>query len=168
MTLQQLIVIMCAYLSVLVVVIFFTRPTLRRIGGALAGGAAGGCLLLIVFVLGDVCGLWRGSLPSGPGLLVLFYITTAISCTPIYLCTWRVARRFGRRGMTVFLGGVALIGPPRDYLIAAKYPEWMVFTPGVAPILADAAAYIGIVVLGHVVMRLVAGPAGRDRLAKRP
>ena len=164
MTSQQLIVILCAYLSVLVVVIYFTRPSLRRIGGALAGGAAGGCLLLIVFVLGDVYGLWRGTLPSRPGLLMLFYISTAISCAPIYLCTWRVVRHFGRRGLTVFLCGMALIGPPRDYLIAAKYPEWILFTPGVAPILADAAAYVGVMVLGHAVMRLIAGPAQEDRI----
>ena len=166
MSLQQLIVIMCAYLFVLIVVIYFTRPTLRRIAGVLAGGAAGGGLFLIVFVLGDVCGFWQGSLPSRPGYLTLFYISTTISYAPVYLCTWRVARRYGRRGLTVFLGGVALIAPPRDYLIAAKYPEWIVFTPGIAPILADAAAYVGVVVLGHEVMRLVAGAARGDRLAQ--
>jgi len=167
MTLQQLIVIICAYLAELVVVIYFTRPTLRRIGGAMAGGAVGGCLLLIAFILGDVFGLWRASLPSKAGVLILFYISAAISCAPIYLVSWRVTRRFGRRGFTVFLVAVALIGPPRDYLIASKYPEWIVFTPGVTPIFADAAAYVGIMVLGHAVMRLVAGPAHQDRLAQR-
>ena len=35
----------------------------------------------------------------------------------------------------------------------------MVFAPGIAPILANSAAYIMIVVVGHAVMRLVAGPA---------
>jgi len=44
----------------------------------------------------------------------------------------------------------------------------MVFAPGVAPIVADAAAYVGIVALGHAVMRLIAGPAREDRLARRP
>lgn len=165
MTFQQLIVIMFAYLTVLVVVIYFIRPTLTRIGGALTGGAVGGSLLLIVFVLGNVCGLWRASLPSRPGIFMLFYFSTAISCAPIFLGTWWISRRFGRRGLTVFLGLVALIAPARDYLIAAKFPEWMTFTPGIAPIVADAAAYVGIIILGHGVMRLVAGPAGKDRLA---
>lgn len=54
---------------------------------------------------------------------------------------------------------MGVIGPPRDYLYAAVYPEWMVFAQGVAPILADAATYIAIVALGHAVMWLVAGPA---------
>jgi hypothetical protein len=91
-----------------------------------------------------------------------------ISFSSIYLITWRVARRFGWRGLAVFIGAVAVIGPPRDYLIAATFPEWMVFAPGVAPIVADAATYVGIVALGHAVMRLIAGPAREDRLARRP
>jgi hypothetical protein len=87
-----------------------------------------------------------------------------ITVTPIYLVTWRVARRFGWHGLAVCLGVVAIIGPPRDYLYSLKFPEWMVFAPGVAPIIADALAYIGIVAIGHAVMRLVAGPSSEDRL----
>ena len=168
MTLQQLILVMCAYLIVLVIIIYFTRPTLSRIAGALAGGAAGGCLLLILFILGRVYGLWWASLPSKPGMLLLFYISTAISLAPIYLVTWRVSRRFGYPGLTVFLGVVALIGPLRDYLIAAQYPEWMVFTSGFAPIFAVSVAYVGIIVLGHAVMRFVGGSSQKDRLVQRP
>jgi hypothetical protein len=33
---------------------------------------------------------------------------------------------------------------------------------------ADAATYLGIVALGHAVMRLIAGPAREDQLARRP
>ena len=61
---------------------------------------------------------------------------------------------------------VAVIGPPRDYLIAATFPKWMVFAPGVIPILADAAAYVGMVAVGHAVMRFIAGPASEDQLAR--
>jgi hypothetical protein len=99
-----------------------------------------------------------------PYFLTLFYLGFFISVTPIYLVTWRVSRRFGWRGLAVSLCIVAIIGPPRDYLFAATFPEWMVFAPGVAPIIADAATYVGIVALGHAVMRLLAGPAGEDRL----
>ncbi len=62
---------------------------------------------------------------------------------------------------------VAIIGPPRDYLHALKFPSWMVFAPGVAAIVGDAVAYIGIVAIGHAVMRLVAGPAREDRLRNK-
>jgi hypothetical protein len=77
-----------------------------------------------------------------------------------------VAARFGWRGLAVCIIVAAVIGPPRDHIYAAMYPEWMVFSPGIAPVLADAATYVGIVALGHAVMRLVAGPARGDRLAR--
>jgi hypothetical protein len=168
MTTQQLIVVTCAYMIELVAVVYFTRATSRRIVGALAGGATVGCMGLGAIALGNALGLWRVPIARTPGFLTLFYLGLAISFSPIYLITWRVARRFGWRGLAVFIGAVAVIGPPRDYLIAATFPEWMVFAPGVAPIVADAATYVGIVALGHAVMRLIAGPAREDRLARRP
>jgi hypothetical protein len=160
----QIIVVTCAYLVALVAVVYFTRATSRRIAGALAGGAAVGCFGMGAIVLGNALGLWRVPIFWTPSFVALFYLGLTISVTPIYLVTWRLARRFGWRGLAVFIGIVAIIGPPRDYLYAARYPAWMVFAPGVAPILADAAAYVGIVAIGHAVMRLVAGPSREDRL----
>ncbi|MDO8678491.1 MAG: hypothetical protein Q7R30_08000 [Acidobacteriota bacterium] len=168
MTTLQIIVMTCAYAVALVAVIYFTRAPSRRVMGVLAGAAAGGGLGLGAIVLGEALGVWRISLPSTAGVLVLFYLGFAISCSPIYLITWRVARRFGWRGFAVCLIVVGVIGPPRDYLFAAAYPEWMVFARGVAPILADAATYVGIVALGHAVMRFVSGPARGSRLARQP
>ena len=164
MTTQQIILITCLYFVALLIVIYFTRATARRIVGALAGGAAVGCFGMGAIILGNASGVWRVPIFWTPLFLTLFYLGLAISVTPIYLVTWRVARRFGWRGLAVCLGVVAVIGPPRDYLYAAKFPAWMVFAPGVTPILADAVAYIGIVAIGHAVMRLVAGPARADRL----
>ena len=78
-----------------------------------------------------------------------------------------VARRFGLRGLVVCLLVAAVIGPPRDYLIASIYPEWITFAPGIAPVLAVSATYVSIVAVGHGVMRLIAGLATQDRLAQR-
>jgi hypothetical protein len=167
MTTRQIIIVTCAYMVALVVVVYFTRATSRRVVGALAGGAAVGCMGMGAIVLGNTLGLWRVPISWTPYFLALFYLGLAISCSPIYLITWRVARRFGWRGLAVCLVVVAIIGPPRDYLYAAKYPEWMVFAPGVAPILADAATYVGIVAIGHAVMRLIAGPSREDRLRNK-
>lgn len=167
MTTLQIIVMTCAYAVALVAAIYLTRAPSRRVMGALAGGAAAGGLGLGAIVLGEALGVWGVSLPSTPGVLVLFYLGLAISCSPIYLITWRVARRFGRRGLAVCLIVVGVIGPLRDYLFAAVYPEWMVFAPGVAPIVADAATYVGIVALGHAVMWFVSGPARESRLARK-
>jgi hypothetical protein len=116
---------------------------------------------------GNAMGLWRVPLVWTPYFLTLFFLGLSISVTPIYLVTWRVARRFGWRGLAVCLGIVAIIGPPRDYLYAMKFPEWMVFAPGISPILADGATYVGIVAIGHAVMRLIAGPAREDRLRNK-
>jgi hypothetical protein len=163
MTTQQIIVVLFAYSIALAAAVYFTRPTWRRAAGAVAGGAAAGWVLLGAIALGNAQGWWRVPIPATPGALALFYLAGAISCSPIYLITWRVALRFGWRGLAVCLIFAAIIGPPRDYLIAAMYPEWMVFAPGVAPVFADAATYFGFVGLGHAVMRLVAGPARRDQ-----
>ncbi|MBI1764075.1 MAG: hypothetical protein HYR56_21835 [Acidobacteria bacterium] len=167
MTTQQILLMDCLYLALLGAVIYFTRATAWRIVGALAGGAAAGLLALGAIVFGEAQGWWRVPSGSVPYFRLQLYLGLAISMTPTYLIIWRVVRRFGWRGLAVFLGAVAVIGPPRDYLIVAAFPEWMVFAPGVAPVLADAATYVGIVALGYAVMRLVAGPAQSDRLARR-
>jgi len=167
MTILELVIVSCAYLVALIVVVYIMRPTLRRLVGAFAGAAAAGVFGMGAIVLGNTLRLWHVPIFwTRPYFLVLFYFGLTISVTPIYLVTWRLARRFGWRGLAVFLGTVAIIGPPRDYLYAAKYPAWMVFAPGVAPIVADSLAYIGIVTIGHAVMRVVAGDSSLDRLRK--
>jgi hypothetical protein len=166
MTTPQMLLIIGLYTIALAVVIYFTRATGRRVAGALAGGAAVGLFALGVINLCETLGWWKIPFASTPYFAFIFYAGVAITCSPIYLVTWRVVRRFGWRGLAVSVAIVAVIGPPRDYLYAATFPKWMVFSPGVAPILADSVTYIGIVVLGHLVMRLIAGPAVADRLAR--
>lgn len=154
------------YLVALVAVIYFTRATARRVAGALVGGAAASFMALRAIALCEALGWWHVPFASTPYFVTMFYLGLVISLTPIYLVTWRVARRFGWRGLAVCLGIVAVIGPPRDYWYATVFPKWMVFAPGLAPILADSVTYVGVVVVGHTVMRLVAGPARADRLAR--
>jgi hypothetical protein len=164
MTTRELIIVICAYLVELIAVVYFTRPTSRRVLGAFAGGAAVGFFGLGAILLGNALGLWRVPIFWTKVFLALFFLGVVVSAAPVYLVTWRIARRFGLRGLAVFTVIVTIIGPPRDYLFATVFPAWMVFAPGIAPVLADAAAYIGIVVIGHAVMRLAAGPSGEDRL----
>ena len=166
MTTQEIILWTCAYLIELCAVIYCTRATVRRVVGAFIGGAVAGLLGMGAISLGEAMGWWHIPFASTASFLPLFYVGLAISLTPIYLVTWRLARRFGWRGPAVFIGIVAVIGPPRDYLIAATFPKWMVFAPGVIPVLADAATYVGMVAVGHVTMRFVAGPASEDELAR--
>jgi len=121
---------------------------------------------MAIIALCEALGWWRMPIASTPFQALLLYFAISISLSPIYLVTWRIARRFAWRGLAIFTAVVTIIGAPRDYLIAAKFPQWMVFLPGVAPILADSVAYFLIVVAGHAVMRQIAGPSASDPLAR--
>lgn len=167
MTAQQLILMTGAYGIALIAISYFTRARWQRVAGALAGGIASGFLGWGAIVLGQAQGWWQVPLTMPTPVLMLGLLGLAISLSPVYLITWRVARRFGWRGLVVSVFAAAIIGPPRDYLFAAVYPEWITFAPGMAPIFADAMTYAGWIVLGHVVMFLIAGPACRDPLAQR-
>jgi hypothetical protein len=154
------------YLAALVAVAYWTRAKVRRIGGAVAGGAVFGVVALLAVALGEVQGWWRVPRANSAHFKLLLWLGITVSAAPVYLITWRVARRFGGRGMAVCVLTAAIIGPPRDYWFAATFPAWMVFSSGVVPVLADATIYALLVVVSHSVMRLVAGPAHGDSLAR--
>lgn len=167
MTTQQLHLFNLLYTAFFVVVAFATRTTARRCAGALAGGAAFGVFALGAIGLGEHAGLWRMAIRWEPYFLTLLYFDFVVSCAAIYLLTWRVARRFGRCGLAAVVAVAAVLGPVRDYRYLARFSEWGSYSPGVAPVLAIAATYVTMVVLGHGVMRLIAGPARSDG-SRRP
>jgi hypothetical protein len=166
-TTQQLHLFNGIGLVVLVVVAILTRATARRVVGALAGGAALGVVALGIIALCMEVGWWRFAITWEPYYLTLLWIDFALGAF-LLLITWRIARRFGWRGLAVVVIAAAVIGPPRDYWYMQRFPEWGSYAPGVAPILAISATYVILVVLGHGVMRLVAGPARGSPLARRP
>ena len=168
MTTRDIVLITGFYLAVFGAAAYFTRANMRRILAALAAGAAFGVVGLFGMVLGEAEGWWRVPQAGVSHFHLLIWIGLAVSCVPTYLVLWRIVRRFGGRGLAVCIVVVTIIGPPRDYWIAAMFPKWMTFAPGIAPILADAAIYTLLIIVGHVVMRLVAGPAHADSLARTP
>jgi hypothetical protein len=167
MSQTEMLVVGGAYAVALGAAIWFTRATSRRVAGAALGGIFAGAFGMAAMVAGEKLGLWQVPLPQTPGLLALFYVAFVISMSPVYLITWRLARRFGWRGLTVFLIIVAVIGPPRDYMYTAAFPAWMTFAPGFAPVLGDAAVYVALIAIGHLVMWLVAGRSTDDPLHER-
>lgn len=168
MTTGEIILMTGFYLAAFVAVAWFTRAKLRRIVGALAAGAVFGLLALLAVTLGEAQGWWHVP-PAGVAYFrLLFWLGFAISCAPTYLILWRVVRRFGNRGLVVCVVVSTIIGPPRDYWIAAMFPAWMTFAPGITPILADAAIYALLVVVGHAVMLMLVGPPHGDALARQP
>lgn len=167
MTTQQLHLFNALYLMILVVIAIVTRATLRRIAGALAGGAASGVMALVIDALGQRVGWWQMAITWEPYYMTLMWIDFALGAF-FFLITWRIARRFGWRGLALVVVVLAALGPVRDYQYLKRFPEWGAYAPGVTPVLAVSATYILMVIVGHGVMRLVAGPSGNDRLARRP
>jgi hypothetical protein len=167
---MQLILMMATgvYLAMLAAAIGFTRATARRVAGALIGGGAVAVAGVGIEALAHTLGWWRYpsvETPYGPPML---YPALVLAFALLSLIGWRVTRRFGWRGQVAFLAAVTVVGTLRDYLYAAKYPHWIVFAPGIVTVLVDAACWAGLTALAYAVMRLVAGPARDDPLARRP
>jgi hypothetical protein len=168
MTTQQIIMGTVIYSVALVAIVYFTRPTGRRFAGALVGSAVvDGLGFWTLLPLGETQGWWHVPLDPSPSYMALLFFATVVSTVPIFLVMWRIARRFGWKGLAVVLA-IAALGPLREFAVAAKYPEWVTLTPGIATVLAISAAYVGGFAMGHGVMRLVAGPAKGSRLARWP
>jgi len=163
---QQLYLFNGLYLVILAAVAVLTRATPRRIGGALAGAGADGVVALGTIPLGERAGLWHIAITWEPYYLLLLWIDFTLTGF-VFLVTWRIARRFGARGLAVTLVLAAALGPVREYRYMARFPEWGAYAPGIAPVLAISRGYVVLGVIGHGVMRLAAGPAAEDRLAQR-
>jgi hypothetical protein len=164
MTISQLYLFNGLYLVIFMVVAWLTRANCWRIAGAVAGAAVFGIVALGLIALGEHAGLWHMVIVWQPYYLLLMLIDFAL-CGFIYLITWRIARRFGWRGLAVVLIVVATLGPVRDYEYLQRFPEWGSYAPGPAPLLAVSAIYVLMIVLGHGVMWLIAGPSRSDALA---
>jgi hypothetical protein len=167
MTTHELYLFSGLYLILFVVVAVLTRATALRISGALVGGLAVGVAGLGIIAVGEKARWWHQSIQWQPYYLALVVLNFAL-CAFVFLITWRLARRFGGRGLTAAMIFAAVVGPPRDYWYMVRFPEWGTYNWGVATVLAVSAAYVLLGLLGHGIMRLVAGPARQDRLARWP
>jgi hypothetical protein len=103
---------------------------------------------------------------ASPEVAHLRYLGATVSTVSIFLVTWRIARRFGWRGLAVTLAVAVVGGPPREFAVGAKFPQWITYAPDIATVLALSTAYVGEFAAGHGVMRLVAGPANGSGLAR--
>jgi hypothetical protein len=164
---QLLLVASVVYLAFLVATIHFTRATVRRVLAAVVGGVAVAVVGVGVEVVCQALGFWHyPSDDTGRGPL-LMYPVIVLMWAVLSLIGWRVLRRFGWRGEVVFLTVVTVLGTVRDYVEAGQVLGLIVFAPGLTPVLVDATCWAGLTALAQGVMRLVAGPAAADGLARR-
>jgi hypothetical protein len=165
---QLMLLASAVYVVLLGTTIYFTRATTRRVLGALAGGGMAAVAGFGVEVICQALGLWRYPADDtgyGPPLM---YPVIVLMFAVLPLIGWRVVRRFGWRGELMFLAVIAVVGTFRDYMVAQEATGIIALTPGIATVLVDLAAWSGLTALAQGVMRLVAGPAGADSLARRP
>jgi hypothetical protein len=172
LTMDQLALLSLAPVTVLaLLVIYFTKASLRRLSGALLGGIAGGLLNLVADLVAFRLGLWHYASPHPAYAPPWFYITAGLGYGVVLsLIGWRTDRRFGRRGVLIFLACIAAYGLLRDFLGTAAASSsglhLLVLAPGPLTVLADALCWVGCVGIAMLVMGLVAGPARADRLAR--
>jgi hypothetical protein len=165
---QIMILAGCVYLSMLAAAVYFTKASPRRVVGALAGGGAVAVVGAGVEAFAHARGWWRytsGDTPIGP---VAMYPVIVLVFAFLALIGWIVTRRFGWRGMAVFLGVLAVVGALRDYFIAGKLLGLIVFAPGAFLAIIDGFLWAGLTALAISVMRLASGPAQVDRPASQP
>lgn len=167
MTIQQLYISNAFYLLVLAVVVILTRPSLRRVGGAVAGALAAGASGAAIVAVCQQAGWWHFTMNWEHYHWLQLGLGFAISGVFVFLLTWRLARRFGGRGLAIALLLTALLAPFRDSALMAMFPEWGYYAPGIAPMLAISLAYVFMGVVGHGLMRVIAGPATSDSLTRR-
>ena len=164
MTTRMLILADCAALVLLGLTAYLTRATLRRLVGALIAGVTVTLLIAGADALVRKVGWWYyPSLNTPYGLLLMCLAAALWYGAGVALIGWRLTRRFGWRGLAMFVGVMGVVGPLRDYAGAALTGA-IVFGPGIVPVLGDAVCWAGGIAIAQAVMRLVAGPARKDRL----
>ena len=145
---------------------YFTRAVLLRAMGSLAGGAVLMVGWMVKLRIDYAMGWLRSALPETPDPLTRFALSVLFFAGVLFLVSWRVSRRFGWAGQTAMILVMPVYFAVRDRIWYQQFMRIMIVTPGIGPVLGDAALFAVALVLGHGVMRLIAGPAGKDTLAR--
>jgi eukaryotic-like serine/threonine-protein kinase len=146
---------------------YFTRAVFLRAMGSLAGGAVLTAVWMIKLRIDFAMGWLQSAIPETPDPLTRFSPAVLFFGGVVFLLSWRITRRFGWAGQVVMLIGAPIYFAVRDRIWYQHFLRMMIATPGIGPLLGDAALFAVGLVLGHAVMRLIAGPARKDPLARR-
>jgi hypothetical protein len=162
---QKLIIMIIAGAVLFVAAAYFTRAKQRRALAALVGGIVG----TICGELGDIAGyhlgLWRyaGATPSHAPQFT--YVAVSLAVGGAALIGWRVSRRFGLRGLAVFICVMGILSTIGD-VVADALVGMQTLSPGLLPLVGDVIVWVTVHGVAQVVMQLIAGPAADDGLAR--
>jgi hypothetical protein len=159
------------YIAVAVfgIIVYFTRAPLRRIMAALLGGGMFALITYIRFRVGLSMGWWQSGVPEAPDIAALLSFPIAISPLAgamVLLISWRISRRFGAIALAALFPIVGVGQAFRERVWYDRFMHMMVAAPGIVPLLADGGFIAAGFALGYAMMRLVAGPADQDQLAR--
>jgi Protein kinase domain len=151
-------------LALLVGAAYVSRAQALRAASSIVGGAIFSVFVTVV----PISMRWRRfvALEHSTQALLLLYTIGVLYGAIMALAGWRIARRFGWRGLAAFVVVVSIGGPIRErlYLGAAHL---VVVAPGSVPWIANTLSWVCALLLSHSLMRLIAGPSRDDRLARR-
>lgn len=150
--------------------VLLTGAKLLRVAGALAGATLFAVAELVKFKLDFFMGWWQSRIVDVPNPLSLFpqpllFLTIAFASAILLLISWRVARRFGWRGQTIFFVAFAVWAGLRERvwfgdLTLMMAPSWCFY-----PVAADM-ALLGVgFTLAYALMLAVAGQPRDDMLS---
>jgi len=153
--------------------VFFTRANLRRAASALVGVIVFGVLQYAWDRLAAVAGWWRypgyntpANMPMPPPI----YLFSGLVYAGFGLIGWRITRRYGWKGLLVFLAAWSLWGFIHDTVGSSLFSssQLMVIGSGVFPLITDFLVYATCMALVLATIRAIGGPFRADALARTP
>lgn len=141
---------------------YLTRAPRKRILAALAGALAYAVLNNMWDRVATSLGWWRFPFPNFWLETLLIYIPGGLVMGGAFgLVGWRVARRFGKRGLAGFLACWGLLGLVRDFSGAAvlQVGSLITLTPGIPTVIVDLLNYVTCAALAQIVIFSAGGPA---------
>jgi len=151
--------------------IWLSRATLTRVLGALVGGVVCVLLWLVRFRVDYALGWTRRASPDALALSELMPLPLLLAvgicfAATLLLVLWRVARRFGWKMQAAATIALAAYCVFREHIWTERLLELSVGASGLMPFVADTGVWILALALAQCIMRLIAGPAGADRLTR--
>jgi hypothetical protein len=150
------------------IIAFFSRAGLRRILGVLLAAIPVIPMVMFYDKIASHFGWWHYPSVVAASAPFAWYVAAALGYGAAFgLIGWRVTRRWKMRGLLAFLLLFALFGAARDYGYSVT-TQFIVFSPGLVPLLADLFAYGSAAAVVQLLMRWIVGPAQSDTLTRTP